>query len=185
MDDKKILALFFQRTEAAISAVAKKYGTRLHLTAKNILHDHHDAEECVNDTYLALWNSIPPQRPHPLLSYASRITRNIAMNRLRDSRAPCRRSEYDLSLDELADCIGNVSLEEEMDVRLLGQCINAFLGTLSRENRSIFLRRYWYGDSVKEIATAYFLSENTVSVRLNRIRSKLKAFLIQEGYYEE
>lgn len=185
MDDKKIISLFFQRAETAISAVAEKYGQRLQQTAHNILHDHHDAEECVNDTYMALWNSIPPQHPNPLLTYASRITRNIALNRLRDSHAQCRRSQYDVSLDELADCIGNATLEEEMDVRLLGQHINAFLATLNRDHRNIFLRRYWFGDSVKEIAAAYSLTENTVSVRLNRIRAKLKAYLTQEGYYEE
>lgn len=185
MDDKQIIALFFQRKETAISAIAQKYGQRLQRTALNILHDHHDTEECVNDTYLALWNTIPPQCPNPLLSYACRITRNIALNRLRDSRAQSRRSDYDVSLDELAECIGNATLDEAMDVRLLGQHINAFLATLSRDHRNIFLRRYWFGDSVKDIAAAYSLTENTVSVRLNRIRNKLKAYLTQEGYYEE
>lgn len=185
MDDKRILALFFRRAETAISAVSKKYGQRLQLTAQNILHDHRDAEECVNDTYMALWNTIPPQCPNPLLSYACRITRNIALKRLRDATARCRCSQYDVSLDELAECIGNATLEEEMDVRLLGQRINAFLGTLSRDYRNIFLRRYWFGDSVKEIAAAYSLTENTVSVRLNRIRAKLKIYLTQEGYYEK
>lgn len=185
MDDNRILALFWQRAEYAITAVAETYGARLYATAKNILHDHHDAEECVNDTYLALWNSIPPQRPIPLLTYASRITRNIALNRLRSSRAECRRSDYDLSLDELAACIGSRSLEEEMDVRFLGRQINAFLGTLSKENRKLFLKRYWFGDSVQEIAKNCHLSENTVSVRLNRIRNKLKDYLTQEGYYEK
>lgn len=185
MDDKRILALFFQRAETAISAVSVKYGAKLLRVANNLLHNHQDAEECVNDTYLALWNTIPPQCPNPLLTYASRITRNIAINRLRGSYAACRRSQYDVSLDELASCIGNASLEEEMDVRLLGQSINAFLGTLRQDQRNLFLRRYWFGDSVKDIAAAYSLSENTVSVRLNRIRSKLKAFLIQEGYHEE
>lgn len=185
MDDKKIVALFWQRTERAIAAVSDAYGPRLYAIARNILSSHHDAEECVNDTYLALWNSIPPQRPDPLLTYASRITRNIALNRLRNSRAERRRSDYDLSLDELADCIGQRDLEQDLDVRLLGRCINAFLGTLSRENRNLFLRRYWFGDSVKEIAAAYSLSENIVSVRLSRIRNKLKDYLTQEGYYEK
>lgn len=185
MDDSRILALFWQRTDDAIHAIAEAYGAKLNSTAKNILCDHHDAEECVNDTYLALWNSIPPTRPNPLLTYAIRITRNIALNRLRNNRAQCRRNDYDLSLDELAGCIGSRSLEDEMDVRLLGRSINAFLGTLSKENRTLFLRRYWYGDSVQEIANIYAMSENAVSVRLNRIRIKLKAYLTQEGYYEK
>ncbi len=184
MDDQRIIALFFQRSEQAISAVAERYGKRLLKIARNILDDHQEAEECLNDTYQALWNTIPPQRPNPLLSYASRITRNIALNRLRQRSAQCR-SSYDLSLDDLADCIGSRSLEEEINVRLLGQCINQFLGTLNRENRNLFLRRFWFGDSVKDIASAFSLSENTVSVRLNRMRGKLKAYLIQEGYYEK
>ena len=182
MDDSKILDLFLQRNQQAVSATADAYGAKLYSTANNILCDHHIAEECVNDTYLALWNTIPPQRPSPLLTYACRITRNIALNRLRYSRTASRRSEYDLSLDELAECIGYRSLEEEMDVRLLGRSINAFLGTISKTNRILFLKRYWFGDSVKQIAVSCSMSENAVSVRLNRIRSKLKAYLTQEGY---
>ena len=182
MEDAKLLRLFFQRDEAAIQAVAAQYGAKLYSVANNLIHRHEDAEECVNDTYLALWNTIPPQRPNPLLSYALRITRNIALNKLRNQRAECRRSDYDLSLDELEGCIGSRSLEQDMDVRLLGQHINRFLATLNRENRVLFLRRYWMGDSIAKIAKDRGLSENTVSVRLNRIRNKLKNFLEQEGY---
>ena len=185
MEDSRMIRLFFLRDEAAIEAVAAKYGARLYSTANNIVHQHQDAEECVNDTYLALWKSIPPDKPNPLVAYAIRITRNIALKKLRDNHAQCRRSDYDLSLDELEGCIGSRSLEQEMDVRLLGQQINSFLATLRKENRILFLRRYYLGDSVKQIAKDRGMSENTVSVRLNRMRNQLKSFLIQEGYYEK
>lgn len=185
MDDKQIIQLFFRRSKEAISAFSEKYGAKLHSLANAIIGDYHDAQECVNDTLLALWNTIPPQEPDPLLTYACRITRNIALNLVRNESAQRRRSAYDLSLDELSDHIGAASLENELDVHLLGQCINDFLGTLSRDNRRIFLRRYWFGDSVKDIAKTFSLSENTVSTRLNRIRNKLKDYLTQEGYYEK
>lgn len=185
MDDSIILQLFWQRAQTGLSALAEKYGTRLYATAKNIVGDHHIAEECVNDTYLALWHSIPPQRPNPLSAYAFRITRNIALKRLRDDHASCRRSDYDVSLDALSDCIGQDALENTINAKELGQLINRFLGTLSAENRNLFLRRYWFGDPVHQLAKDFHLSENTVSVRLNRIRQKLRTYLIQEGYYEK
>lgn len=185
MDDSRIITLLWQRAQTGLSALAEKYGPRLYTTAKNITGDHHTAEECVNDTYLALWNTIPPQRPDPLIAYALRITRNIALKRLRDDHAQCRRSDYDISLDELAECIGNTSLEETVRQRELGRLINRFLGTVSRDQRDLFLRRYWFGDSIKDLSAAFHIPENTVSVRLSRIRGKLKAFLTQEGYYEK
>lgn len=181
MDDSKIIALLWARAENAIEALAQKYGPRLYGIARNILGDHHDAEECVNDTYLALWNTIPPQNPDPLIAYACRISRNTALTRLRNDSAQRRCSEYDLSLDELSGCISAPSLEETLDARTLGKAINAFLGTVSQDSRIIFLRRYWFGDSVKEIAQALSMTENAVSVRLNRTRNKLKAYLIKEG----
>ena len=109
----------------------------------------------------------------------------FALKRLRDDHAQCRRSDYDISLDELAECIGNTSLEEAVRQRELGRLINRFLGTVSRDQRDLFLRRYWFGDSIKDLSAAFHIPENTVSVRLSRIRGKLKAFLTQEGYYEK
>lgn len=185
MDDSVILQLLWQRAQTGLSALAEKYGARLYAIAKNIVGDPHIAEECVNDSYLALWNSIPPHRPDPLSAYAVRITRNIALKRLRDDHARCRRSDYDVSLDELSDCIGRDTLENTVDAKLLGQLINRFLGTLNAENRNLFLRRYWFGDPVYQLAKDFHLSENTVSVRLNRIRQKLRTYLTQEGYYEK
>ena len=180
MDDKKIIALFFQRAWTAIAALQKKYGALLQSVAANILPDRRDAQACVNDTYMALWNTIPPQRPDPLIAYACRVGRNIALNRLRSDSAQKRDSRYDLSLDELAGCIPSASMEQVMDGRILGQSINKFLATLPKTSRIIFLRRYYFGDSVKKIAGSLSLSENTVSVRLNRIREKLRNFLEKE-----
>jgi len=183
MEDREIIALLWARAENAISALAQRFGHRLQRLAQNILHNPWDAEETVNDTYLALWNAIPPQRPEPLAPYALRLCKNIAVSRMRTILAE-KRSGYEIALDELSECIGAASLEEAMDAQDLGRAIDRFLDTLSKESRVIFLRRHWYGDSVKEIAAIVGLSENAVSVRLNRTRNKLKAYLIKEGYYE-
>ena len=178
--DNRILKLLWDRQERGLEEMAAAYGQRLYGIAYNILGNRHDAEECVNDTYLALWNTIPPQRPEPLIAYACRVGRNIALNRLRSDSTQKRDSRYDLSLDELAGCIPGASLEHVMDGRILGQSINKFLATLPKMSRIIFLRRYYFGDSVKKIAGSLSLSENTVSVRLNRIREKLRKFLEKE-----
>lgn len=184
MDDKRIIALFGQRTENAISALGQKYGMLLQGIAMNILDDPRDAQECVNDTYMAIWKRIPPEKPDPLSAYICRIVRNLALKRRRDDRAQKRCSEYDLSLDELALCLAGPSLEEALEAQELGRAIDAFLDTVTKENRILFIRRHWFGDSVKEIAATTGISESAVSVRLHRTRSQLKAYLIQEGYYE-
>ena len=182
MDDTKIISLLFARVETAIDALAHKFGTRLLGIAINILHSSRDAEECVNDTYLALWNAIPPERPDPLSAYTYRTGRNIALNKLRSNSAQMRNSAYDLSLDELAGCIPDDRLWETLDVKELGRAIDRFLDTQSRENRILFLKRYWFGDSVKQIAEETGLRDGTVSVRLSRIRTALKDYLNKEGY---
>lgn len=184
MDDRNIITLFWQRDQGAIGALTKKYGMLLQGIAMNILSDHHDAQECVNDTYLALWERIPPEKPEPLCAYICRVLRNTALARRRNDRAQKRCSEYDLSLEELSGCLSGPSLEETLDARELGRAIDAFLDTVTRDNRIVFLRRHWFGDSVKEIAAMMGLSENAVYVRLHRTRNQLKAYLIQEGYYE-
>ena len=177
MEDHEILALLEQRSDRAIDALAERFGSLLLRIAMNLVDNSQDAEECVNDTYLAVWNSVPPNHPLPLQPY---ICRNIAINRLRRSTTQ-KRAGYEISLDELAGCI-SAPLQE--DSRLIGQAMNAWLRTLSKENRAIFLRRYWFGDSIKDIAAATGLKENAVSVRLNRLRDKLKDYLYMEGYYE-
>lgn len=182
MEDAKIIQLLWNRAEGAIEALSAKFGHRLRITAINILGSIRDAEESVSDTYLAIWNAIPPQKPDPLAGFVYKTGRNLALKRLRDTTAQKRNSRYDLSLDELAGCIPGPALEETVEARELGQAIDAFLATLSQENRNLFLRRYWFGDSARDIARAFGLKENAVNVRLSRIRTQLKAYLIKEGY---
>ena len=179
----RILQLLWQRSESAIGELARSFGGRLYRTAMNIIGIHEDAQEAVNDTYLALWNTIPPQKLEPLEPFVYRVGRNIALNRLRHNTA-LKRSGYDVSLSELEACIAGPDLWQTLDARELSRCLNAFLDTISSESRVIFLRRYWFGDSVKDIAAALSMKESTVSARLSRTRDKLKAYLIQEGFYE-
>jgi len=181
VEDRELIAMLWNRAEDAISALQNCFGKRLYRTAMNILGSHRDAEEAVNDTYLAVWNTIPPKRPEPLAPFVYRTGRNIALQRLRDMTAQKRNSSYDLSLEELEGCIPGGDLAKQLDARLLGQAIDAFLDTLSRENRQLFLRRYWFGDSVQEIAKDFGLAAGTVSVRLNRIKDKLRTYLTKEG----
>ena len=180
MDDKDIFTLLWNRIERAIAAMAERYGRRLHFTANNLLSNQQDAEECVNDTYLAVWNAIPPKRPVSLSAYVYRTGRNIALNRLR-SKTALKRGGYELSLDELEGCIPAPCLENSME---LGQALNHYLSTLNKDTRAIFLRRYWFGDAVKDIAKDFSMTETAVSVRLNRARSGLKSYPMKEGYYE-
>lgn len=182
MDDRHILRLLLSRAEQAIEALASSYGKRLYGIAMNILGSSRDAEECVNDTYLALWNAIPPEEPDPLCAYAYRVGRNTALKRLRSNTAQLRNSAYDLSLEELAGCIPDNSLWEQLEARELGRMLDRFLDTLSKENRTVFLRRYWFGDSVKDIARSLGLKEATVSARLSRTRAALRHYLNKEGY---
>ena len=182
MDDRTILLLLWNRAERAIEAMAKKYGRRLYCTARNILGIHEEAEESVNDTYLAVWNAIPPVRPDPLEGYVYRTGRNIALDRLKFLTAEKRCSRYDVPLEELEACIPSRALEETVDAIWLGKAINNYLETLSETNRSIFLRRYWYGDEVKAIAKDLELRANTVTVRLSRMREGLHDHLEKEGY---
>jgi RNA polymerase sigma-70 factor (ECF subfamily) len=183
MEDKRIFQLLWQRAEAAIEAMTKQYGPRLYRTAMNILGRHEDAEEAVNDTYLAVWDAIPPETPDPLSGYIYKTGRNLALKRLRYDTAQRRCSDYDLSLEELEGCIGSANLQDEIDARMLGRAIDRFLDTQSKDSRVIFLRRYWFGDSVKEIARAMVMTEGAVSVRLNRVRNALKHYLNKEGYF--
>lgn len=183
MEDQRIIALLFARAEQALTALSEKFGKRLFATAKNILGDDGDAEESVSDTYLAIWNAIPPARPDPLTGYVLRVGKNTALKHLRRRTALKRQSNYELSLDELGDILPENTLEQAIDARLLGQAIDQFLSTLSPEQRRLFLRRYWFGDSIPELSRALHVTENTVSVRLHRIRSQLRTYLNKEGFY--
>lgn len=180
MDDYNIISLLWQRSEQAVPELERNFGSRLYTTAMNLLESPQDAEECVNDTYLAVWDAIPPNKPNALGAFVYRIGRNIALNRLRSNTAK-KRNGYTLSLDELSGCI---SLPNHWDSHYLAQLLNAFLDTLSPKDRAIFLRRYWFGDSVQSIAATLHLTENAVSLRLHRTRDRLRTYLIKEGYYE-
>lgn len=180
MQDQEIILLLNSRSEEAIAAMDKRYGRKLHRLARNILPNEADAQECVNDTYLAVWNSIPPNQPKPLAPYVYRLCKNIAISRLRAITAQ-KRSGYELALDELSEAIGVNSLEQQMEAKELGCAIEHFLNTLTKENRVLFLRRYWHGDSVQQLAKQFFMTEAAVSARLSRIREKLRKYLTKEG----
>lgn len=180
MEDRSIIALLFARKEQAIAALSQRFGNRLRQLAANILSDRRDTQEVVSDTYLALWNTIPPQNPDPLEPYVYRVGKNLALKRLRENTAEKRRGNYDMSLEELEGCIPGQCLEEAVSAKELGRAINRYLSTLSAENRRIFLRRYWYGDSVSLIARHYALTQNAISLRLSRMRDGLQAFLEKE-----
>ena len=185
MEDKKIIKLLFARAENAITELSVRFGKQLYRIAYNILGNQLDAEECTSDTYMALWNAIPPVSPDPLAPYVYRTGRNTALKRLHRDIAKKRDSRYDVSLEELNDCLPGSDMEQVIDARELGRTMNRFLESKSRENRYIFIRRYWFGDSVGDIAKALKMQENAVSVRLNRIRNSLKEHLRKEGYHYE
>lgn len=182
MDDKAIIDLFFERSEQAIRELDTKYGKTCHKVSYNILNNQQDAEECVNDAYLATWNAIPPQHPNPLLTFLCRIVRNLSIMRYHANTATKRNSAYDIALEELENCLSSgITVEDEVEGKLLVQTIEDFLDTLSRDSRVIFMRRYWFSDSYAEIAKQVGISEKTVSVRLTRIRNQLREHLTKEG----
>jgi len=185
MEDKKIIQLLFARAENAIVELSTRFGKQLHRIAYNILENQSDAEECTNDTYLALWNAIPPVSPDPLAPYVYRTGRNTALKRLHRDTAQKRDRRYDVSLEELNGCLPGEDVEQMIDARDLGRTMDRFLETTTKENRYIFVRRYWYGDSVGDIARELRMQENAVYVRLNRIRNGLKEYLQKEGYRYE
>ena len=183
MTDEEIINLFFERSEQAIAELAEKHGGAAARVARNILGSEQDAEECVNDTYLAVWNAVPPQRPSPLRTFVCRIARNLATMRYHANTAQKRDSRYDTALDELEDCLSARSrVEDEIDAKELARAVNIFLGGLRRSERVLFVRRYWYADSLQDIAGRLHSSPGSVSVRLFRIREKLRRYLIKEGY---
>lgn len=184
MQDEKIVTLYWQRDEAAIRETEKKYGRYLLKIAHNILFDLEDSKESVNDTYLKAWNSIPPHKPAVLPSYLGKITRQLSIDVFRTkNRAKRRPSEYVLSLSELGECISaDNTTEQDVDMHLLAGAINTYLRTLSGEARTAFVGRYYYMDSVKEIAAWHGMSESKTKSMLYRTRQGLKDYLVQEGF---
>lgn len=181
LEDSRIINLFFDRSEQAISELSIKYGTVCTRVARNILNNNLDAEECVNDAYLGAWNTIPPQNPNPLLTYVCRIVRNLAIKKYHVNTAVKRNSFYDAALDELEECISSaITVESELSAKEFSRVIDKFLDTLDVENRVMFVLRYWYSDSIPVIAQKFHISCNNVSVRLLRTREKLKNYLKKE-----
>lgn len=184
MEDNRILELYFARSESAISETAVKYGGYCYTIAYNILTNHEDAEESVSDTYLAAWNSIPPRKPSIFSAFLGKITRHLSIDRWRNQSAQKRGGgQFELALEELEECVaGNQTVEGEYDRKELRRSLNRFLGTLSETERKVFLCRYWYMDSIAQVAEIYGFSESKVKSMLHRIRGRLHKQLEQEGF---
>ena len=184
VDDEKIIEMFFERSEQAIRELDLKYGKICRSLSYNIVNSRQDAEECVNDAYLGAWNAIPPVRPNPLLSYIVKIVRNISLKIYWRKEAAKRSGHYKIALEEIEGYIAEQkTVEDEIEARELARIIGEFLDTLTTENRVIFMRRYWFADSYKDIAEFMGLSEKNISVRLTRIREKMKQYLIEREVF--
>ena len=183
MDDARIVELYWSRSEQAISETEAKYGKYCRTIARNILADSADAEECVNDTYLKAWNSMPSNRPARLAPYLGRLTRWLSLNRLRDQDCLKRgKGELPLVLDELAETLDSgFDTEKELEIRELNREIRRLLSRLEKEERDIFLSRYWYVASIAEIAERSGFTESKVKSMLHRTRKKLLKQLKEEG----
>ena len=184
IQDNAIIEMFFERSEDAIRELDTKYGKACFKLSYNIVNNKQDAEECVNDSYLGVWNAVPPARPNPLLSFVLKIVRNLSMKVYWKNNAEKRNSYYTITLQEIEPFIAAPNTTEaEVEVQELARIIEDFLEKQSLENRIIFMRRYWFSDTYKDIAEQVGLSEKNVSVRLARIRQKLKDYLISREVF--
>ena len=183
MEDKDIVELFLHRSENAIQEMADKYGKYCYAIAYGILQSYEDAKECVNDVYYQVWSSIPPQKPIKLSTFVGKITRNLALNKWEYYNAKKRgMGEVPLVLEELQECISSGNHVETMVDRMhFEEVLNGFLSALPKEKRMIFLRRYWYMSSIKEIAKDFVMSESKVKMILLRLRKEFRLFLEKEG----
>lgn len=182
MLDHEIIDLFFERSERAITELITKYGAAVKNVVSNILRNAQDVEECESDTYLQVWKSIPPIRPKYLGAYVCRIARNVSLDRYHANTAKKRNSFYDTALEELEDTIPALdTVESEYEARELRVYLNRFLREQSRDDRYLFLRRYWYGDGIRQIADTMGITPHKASVRLFRLRQKLQTYLQKEG----
>ena len=184
MEDKDIVQLYWDRNEQAIAETSAKYGRHCTNIAMNILNNPEDAEECVNDTYMKTWDSVPPNRPVILSAFLGRIVRNLSLNRYkRDRTAKRGGNEMTVILDELGDIVSDEEAAIDVVIRNeLVQTINSFIAALPKEKQYMFFRRYWYSDSIKAIASNCGRTENYISVELGRIRKKLRVYLTERGY---
>ena len=180
MEDEAMVALLWRRSPQAIEELDKKYGRLCRKLANNIVNSREDAEECVNDAYLGVWNAIPPARPHPLRAYLVKVVRNVAW-KVCERRQAAKRSGCTVALEELEGCLTDgKTVEDEVEARELARLIEAFLDTLTAKERVIFMRRYGFLDSYGEIARRVGISEKNVSVRLSRMRRKLQDYLEEQ-----
>lgn len=181
MEDANIISLYFRRNEQAIQETEKAYGRRLRVLSNRILPSREDAQECVNDTYLETWKTIPPQKPTYFYAFLAAICRNLSLNRLDWNLAAKRHAEVVSLTQEMELCIPDSRQDEVLNRQEIRDVLNAFLSTLSTENRLIFLRRYLYVDTVAQIAARYGISESKVKTQLHRTRKKLQTYLAKEG----
>lgn len=183
MEDSAIINLYWAREERALTETDSKYGGMCRTIAYNILHDREDSEECVNDTWFRAWNTMPPQRPSVLSAFLSRITRNLSLDRYKASRAAKRGGgQMPIALEELGDCVPAVgSVEETVELAELTKILDHFLRDLPEKEACVFLRRYWYVDSTRDIALRYEMAEGSVKSTLHRVRQKLRERLEKEG----
>ena len=182
VDDKQIIELYFERNEQAIKETETKYGAFCHRIAMNILGIHEDAEECVNDTYYSVWKQIPPTVPEVFKVYLGRITRNLSISRFRAMRAKKRYSSMEIMLSELNDCVPSSSnVEQTIEVMQLSDYISEWIDSLPEEDCALFVRRYWFGDEVQELAKKCGITAAKMAQRMLRLRKSLKAALEQKG----
>lgn len=182
MTDNEIIKLFFGRKEQAIMELDSKYGKACYSLSYSIVRSKQDAEECVSDSYLGVWNTIPPNRPNVLKAFVLKIVRNVSLSRYRENTAIKRNSTFDIPLHELKESLCTINTTEEMILKEeLTELINNFLSKLSKQNRVIFMRRYWFCDSYAEISASTGLSEKNISVRLTRIKNQLRVYLNNRG----
>ena len=183
MEDEKIIELYWQRNEEALRQTNQKYGSFCYYIAHNILKDEEDFEECVNDTWFKTWTVIPPKRPEFFQAFLAKITRNLSLDRYRKKYASKRGGRtMDVIYEELEECIADSGTEDtRTDTIVITDAISQFLRNISKDARIIFVRRYWYADSVTQIAERYGMSESKVKSSLMRSRNKLKVFLEKEG----
>ena len=181
MTDIQIIDLYWARNEQAIQETDLRYGKKLHSLADRIVQNFEDAQECVSDTYLKTWDTIPPTRPEYFFAYIAKICRNFALGVLDFKSAAKRKGEVVALTQEMEACIPDPQHERRLEGEELGEILNRFLESLSYDNRVIFLRRYWYLDTIAEIADRYGMSESKVKTSLHRTRTKLHGFLEKEG----
>ncbi len=181
MEDREIIALYWARSEDAIRQTAQKYTPYCCSIIRRVLGDGRDAEECLSDTWLGAWNAMPPRRPARLPAFLGRIARNTALDRY-DYNSAQRRSGFETALEELAECVSGTPMDERLDARQLGEAVSRYLDGVSPAVRLVFLRRYWYCDSIAELAAATGFTQSKIKSMLRRTRQGLRTYLVKEGY---